>query len=388
MSKKLFMGEIENNSLKVLAANVEINREKNEVVKGSELLKLMFSNQIEGSSVKNDRDYVEISESIIQTNHFLLMLQLAFNGHKPIVITPDDIWLLICHGVSEHIKLHSDDFKGVFSINEKQTILVRRNDFVIGEDNPWEEVFPEFTKEIQKSVTEDLYSDFVLNFSTSSAKEINAFEIAFMDSMSNYFDYEFISLCGIPEIELKGTVEDYFKILDALEGLRKYNLSWWVDQIIPCIDNFVKAFQGKVDNTFWNSIYKENNISGGPFITGWIAKFFPYVRAEIYERHGVIDYDVQSVSKSQIVKTIKVDDLEFGDELKIHNVLIKNPRLIADEEYSLTLDHFPLGISSVSFKWIFIGKELKMNFASGFIGITESESNQLKTDINWVVIKK
>ncbi|WP_299552191.1 DUF4419 domain-containing protein [Seonamhaeicola sp.] len=378
------------NKTTVKAAHVNLNTEALDTVDGNDLLDTVLPTTIEGTSLDKASKYVELNEQIIQTNHFLLMLQIAFNQHKPIAISPDDLWLLICQGFSEHIKLYSEDFKDIFGVDERQTIQVRRDDFVIGDDNPWEDVFPEFSKKIAQSINEDLYSNIILNFSTSTKKEINAFEIAFMDSMSSYFDYEFITICGIPEIEIRGTIEDYHKIINALEGLKKYNLDWWINAITPKINKIIETLKGEANFEFWNSIYKENDECGGPIITGWIADFFPYLKTRCLERNGVMDYDEHPNSKLQVLKTTDIEDASFDDYEKhnIHTVLIKNPRLTDYNDYPLKLDNFPSGLSTVPFKWQYFDKALEMNFVSGFIGIKESElNNTLNTDINWIVYR-
>ncbi|NMH87617.1 DUF4419 domain-containing protein [Flavivirga algicola] len=384
------MNKIEDKSLTIKVANVNINTEALNIVDGNFILKSILPNKTEGSSIEKNSKYVKLDKEIINTNHFLLMLQFAFNQHKPISISPDNIWLLICQGLSEHIKLNSEGFKDIFEFDEKHTIQVRRDDFIIGNDNPWEEIFPEFSKKIAQTINEDLHSKIVLEFSTSTKKEINAFEIVFMDSMSSYFDYEFMTLCGIPEIEIRGTIEDYQKIIDALEKLKKYNLDWWINNMIPNINKIIQTLKGENNLEFWNSIYKENNESGGPFVTGWIVDFFPYLKTSITEENGVIDYNQKPISKDQILKTIHTKDFNLdNDNYKIHEVQIKNPRLMNSNDFKLKLDNFPSGLSVVPFKWKYLDKVLEMNFVSGFIGIKESElSNTLKTDINWIVNRK
>lgn len=382
------MNKNEEKGLMIKVADVKVNTEAMSAVDGSFLLESLLPNTIEGSSIDKNAKYIKLNKEIINTNHFLLMLQIAFNGHKPIAISPDDIWLLICQGFSEHMKLNSEDFKDILGLNEKQIIQVRRDDFVIGDDNPWQEIFPEFTKKIEQTINGKLYSSVVLDFSTSTKKEINAFQIAFMDSMSNYFDYEFMSLCGIPEIEIKGTIEDYIKIIDALEKLKIYNLDWWINKVTPSLNKIIQTLKGENNTDFWNSIYKENNESGGPFITGWIADFFPYLKTSITEQNGSINYSQQSISKSQVLKTIQIEDLHF-ENYKIHKVQIKNPRLNESDGSKIKLDDFPSGLSTVPFKWKYLDKEFEMNFVSGFIGIKESQiNNTLKTDINWIVNRK
>jgi len=382
------MSKKEYKHLTIKGADVEINTNSLIKVNGQKILETISPDNIEGSSIKRNSKYVELNDEIIQTNHFLLMLQIAFNEHKRIIIRPDDFWLLICQGFSEHIKINSDEFKDVIvGQEERQTIQVRRDDFIIGEVNPWEELFPDFTKELHKKINTNLYSNLVLNFSTSTKKEINAFEISFMDSMSNYFDYEFLSMCGIPEIEVAGTIEDYNKMLIALKELKKYNFDWWVDSIESNIEKIISTLKGHDVGEFWNSIYKEDNESGGPYITGWIADFFPYLKTSITSENDIINYKEQSISECQILKTINIKNLNFRN-LKIHNVQIRNPRLAMDAHYNLTLDNFPSGQSKVSFKWKYLDEEIDMNFISGFIGIAENEETKtLNTDINWIVGK-
>lgn len=382
------MNKIEEKSLIVKAADVKVNTDAISTKDGSFMLESLLSNTIEGSSIYKNDKYIELNKEIVNTNHFLLMLQIAFNEHKPICISPDDIWLLVCQGFSEHMKLNSESFKDLLGLDEKQIIQVRRDDFVLGGYNPWEEIFPEFTRKIEQTIKEDLYSGVVLDFSTSTEKEINAFEIAFMDSMSNYFDYEFISLCGIPEIEIKGTIDDYNKIITSLEELKKYDLDWWIEKLIPIIENFIHSLNGQNNFDFWSSIYKEKNESGGPYITGWIANFFPYLKSKISEKNGIIDFSEYSISESEILKTLEIEDLNF-DNLKIHKILVKNPKLLGMNKRKVKLDDFPSGLSTVPFKWKYMNTEIDMNFVSGFIGIKESELNHaLSTDINWIVNRK
>ena len=36
--------------------------------------------------------------------------------------------------------------------------------------------------------------------------------------------------CGISKINLEGTLEDWEKILEKTNKLRKYELDWWIDE--------------------------------------------------------------------------------------------------------------------------------------------------------------
>lgn len=366
--------------MKIKPNEIDISLESLEEISYEKYLESGFAN-IESSSFIAGKTVVSINEYTKQTNDFLLMLQLAFNQHKAIKISPDNIWLLICQGIASCMKEDKSLFeKFKLDQNKKETLSVRRDDFVIGQVNPWEEIFPMFTNEISKKIGNEFHENYTLSFSTSSTKEISAFEIALMDTMSNYFVYEFASLCGIPEIELSGTKEDYMKMKKSIIYFKQYNLSWWLQEVEIIIDNFINAFEGIIDNSFWNSIFKENNESGGPFITGWITKLFPIIKANLVEEKGVI-YEIGfPYMRTYLFKEFKEQKVRFLSAIA-RNPIFQNP-----DYKKLQLDYFGSGINKVPFIWKYLDKEIKMNFVSGFIGITQVD-NSLCTEINWVVEK-
>jgi hypothetical protein len=49
-----------------------------------------------------------------------------------------------------------------------------------------------------------------------------------MDAMKSFFEYSVSTMCGIPEITLEGTPEDWRKIEEKTKALAKYDLEWWV----------------------------------------------------------------------------------------------------------------------------------------------------------------
>lgn len=367
----------------IKGANVAINKEPFRTIQGHDIFQFFPHNKIEASSIANEL-YVSQNVIVVGSNQFLAMLEIAFNNHKPVTISPDAIWLLICQSFAEHIKLYPDIIKREFNIDKKLSINVDCPNFVKGEDNPWEEVFPQFTEGINEVMGEDLYSNLVLNFTTSTKKEIAAFEIAFLDTLSNHFTYSMTTVCGIPEIKLTGTSEDYNKILIVLEALKKYDLAWWIDNIIPHVAKIKKAIEGEEDRKFWTSIFKRNNMSGDNYITGWICDFFPYVTQYLREKGGVISYNEKGFSKEDVVRTINVDSNHEG--YNEHEVKVRNPRLFNNKIPKLELSDFPLGKSIVNFKWQYYGQELDMNFVAGFIGIKENkEDNFLSAEINWII---
>ena len=101
-----------------------------------------------------------------------------------------------------------------------------------------------------------------------------------MEAMKSYFEYVAVSaVCGIPEITLQGTPDDWQKVLDKTRLLAKYDLAWWTKELEPILKEFIKASNGKVNKLFWRKMFKYHSSKeyGAPnIVDGWIVKFFPY----------------------------------------------------------------------------------------------------------------
>ena len=63
-----------------------------------------------------------------------------------------------------------------------------------------------------------------------------------MTALQNFFEYKvYLIGCGFPSITLRGTVEDYEKILKKIEFLKDYNLEWWLNLLKPIIMKIIET---------------------------------------------------------------------------------------------------------------------------------------------------
>jgi hypothetical protein len=271
-------------------------------------------------------------------NELINALHYAFSDHRPIEITPDHIWMLIAQGFSYHVAENSEQLRSKFVGHaEKEMIEVRNDRLKKGDsDSPWEETFPLFYKEIEKRVGEKVSKLIGDGFSTTTKSEEIAFQITLMDSMKTYFDYSVSTFCGIPAVTLKGTAGDWVEVKARTEQLREYDLDWWVDEIIPILNEFIYTAEGSKSVYFWNSMYKYESASGGPRVTGWITKFFPYA---------------------------------YGFKDGKHNVICKNEGI--NHAWGMELSDFPPGMSKTPFTWNYYDKEYDMEFLAGFVGVKQ-----------------
>ena len=84
----------------------------------------------------------------------------------------------------------------------------------------WETfVFPEFSKQIREYIGDKTHDAIVANFTTTTPAAKAASEITLMAAMKNYFSYGMMTLCGIPDITLLGTLEDWTALRAQAEHL-------------------------------------------------------------------------------------------------------------------------------------------------------------------------
>jgi hypothetical protein len=226
------------------------------------------------------------------------------------------IWLLISQGFARHINANSENLRHYFvDFSGKTSLIVSTNEIKLDNPNsPWENVFPEFTKQISDYTGSEIINLLSSDFTTTTTVEKVASEITVMEAMKPYFEYIMVYVvCGIPEITLKGTPDDWQKILEKTKQLGKYDLTWWTNELDPILVKFVKASKGKTDKRFWRNMFKYHSKKkyGSPkIIDGWIVKFFPYDKNN--KRNNMKNLKGFNCSDNLTEEIVKVD-LKFID---------------------------------------------------------------------------
>lgn len=81
----------------------------------------------------------------------------AYADHRPFVLSPDMIWLLISQGFARHVNSNHEQLRQYFvDFKGKATLIVKNDSISLDNPNsPWERVFPEFTSQISKYTGDD-----------------------------------------------------------------------------------------------------------------------------------------------------------------------------------------------------------------------------------------
>jgi len=224
---------------------------------------------------------------------FLMAVHFAFQSHYPLILTPDTIWVTIMQSISRYINLHAEKLKTKFvDFDGKQKIKIHRPDFeVAAEVNPWDEVVDEISLRMKEKLPKTVHNTIICNFSTTNRESLIASEILLMATFQEYFQYEVYSECGIPQILLEGTEDDWILLKKKITTFRSYiELDWWFDILESILDQFIHSSRGHPNKHFWKNIYKMKSESGGDKIHGWIIAFYLYDQKDEYLT-GLDTYD-------------------------------------------------------------------------------------------------
>jgi hypothetical protein len=346
------------------------------------------------------------------TNAVAAAMVTAYAEHRPLVLSPDMIWLLILQGFASHIEADPEKMRPYFvDFQGQKTLEVVRAWTKGNPDNPWENVFDEFGKKIAKETKGDLAANCLPHFTTTGIVEKAAFDISLMRAMDPFFDYQVSLLCGIPEITLEGTPADWELLEQHATSLAQYGLAWWIDPLKPVLHEFTQASKGQADADFWAKMVKKRSYPAGctqdPFLSGWMLNFFPYINDK--PNPWIINPDsIQTFETAFAAYEVKANERKAEWELIHQNIekqekngkkakkerekLFSLPRVSAPrpESFGLkTLDvsDLPGSLGKANVILNDNGAMYNMEFLAGFIGIRQnSETFALRPEISWIIL--
>jgi hypothetical protein len=287
----------------------------------------------------------------------------AYQDHRPLVLSPDMFWLLVAQGLALHVNNHPDEFRDRFRVGPGQEEIEILNDDLRkgSSENAWENVVEDFCEQITDRIGGDNYAQIVTTFSTTGLVDRAANVIVLMDTVKSYFQYCVRTRCGIPQVVLEGTAADWERLRDKTESLGKtYAVTWWTDRLLPILDRVARNAAGKEDAALWESIYKQVDASGGPYLNGWITDFFPYVGCDEPKDRN------RAFRQEPIPDNSRIFEAAFGSRI--------------------TTEQLPSSLSKVPFVWKYLDEEFRMEFLAGFVGFTqEAETLRLRPKIGWAV---
>lgn len=268
-------------------------------------------------------------------------LHRCFATHTAFGLSPDVAWYLIAHEVTEHVKQHADDHRDLFTTQPegKQEVVVRDDSLRYEAPSDWARSISLVRDPLQELLSEELFDLFLPTFSTSTEESWTAILVAFMDTISPYYEFEWATLCGIPQVRLEGTADDWSELVEGVRRLasRFTGLAGYFADLVPVLETIARRASGEQGGRmdFWRSIYKYEDESGGPYVTGWINAFFAHVQTS--------------------------DGLKLKDRF--------DWAALGARRDGYPTNAFPSHVSRVPFVWNYLGTHIPMSLAAGIFGV-------------------
>lgn len=283
----------------------------------------------------------------------LAAVYIAFSQHRPLVLTPDAVWITIAQGVAHHMTVHGERLRSrLVDHSGKLELTFPCRGWVEGSpENPWAEAFASWAGQIREHVGPAAHDALVCDFSTTGPVELAASQVVLMDTFERYFQYALCCICGIPTVTLEGSPADWQRLAKKAAYLESFELDWWLEHLLPICQQFVRASRGDIDIEHWQGICKLREDYGGDIINGWVARLFPYLR-----------------------------DVPGGPCKK------RNPIFETGQGFQTLVA--PPGLSRVPFIWrdLTTGRERLMEAIGGLLGVTQDPANgALRPKIGWAV---
>ncbi len=212
---------------------------------------------------------------------FLDAFVTAWNEHRAVRLSPDAVWMLLLEGLLTVVRENPDSVRREMVFHDTGKV---RLDAKLGEDFPsqmdrceaWEEVASQLLDSMDRHTVGHRERNLHPQFSTTTPTRALAAKIRILELYQDYFDYSGSVGCGIPSIHLEGTPTDWKQLRSQVKSLFIRSTRTWLEGLIPVLDQFVAASEGKPNAAFWTAFVRfrpaGHDCGDVDQLDGWITR--------------------------------------------------------------------------------------------------------------------
>jgi hypothetical protein len=224
-------------------------------------------------------------------NAFVAAVFKAYCGHYPLELSVEDIWVAIAQGVSIHLNENAEKYRQLMVTHEGKKELNLPVDSLRIPDSArpksgnksvpaidWAAAVRQMGQMIRDDMKTDLATVISTPFSATTPVEQAVFDCTLMDSVKSYYDYRCSLSCGLPQVTLRGSPQDFQQVIDRVNQLRTIftDFQWWLDTLLPHLEQLKVSAEGNPDIDWWQKIcHHVGGGSGVSMLSGWLADFVP-----------------------------------------------------------------------------------------------------------------
>src|SRR5262249_35480796 len=126
-----------------------------------------------GGEIESCCDYHATVIKGVDYQPLLAAVYTAFSQHRPLVLTPDAVWITIAQGVAHHMAIHGERLRpGFVAHRDKLNLVFECRDWVDrSPENPWPEAFASWSGQIREHIGVGMHDLLICDFSTSGPVE-------------------------------------------------------------------------------------------------------------------------------------------------------------------------------------------------------------------------
>lgn len=325
--------------------------------------------RIEYSEIETTQDPKSLDfifEECECVHSLVLAIHTAYDLHLPLVLRADHIWLVILQSFAAHIDRNHERYRSALVAHKgKKEIEIENPTLVPGENSSdWRDVPAAFSERIRHHVNHDMCGFLFSDFSTTTSVSRTASEISVMYALQNYFVCTLQTYCGIPQITLVGTPDDFWRMKQRVQLFSEFGLSQWAEALQGVLTQLERTAAGDKPNLdFWQQIYKLHGGSGGEYISGWVNVLFPHKKDGTENPCAFGQWDSKPPSLPAAAACSK----------------------------GILSDDIPVGISMAPFTWHYHPtiSSYRMYLAAGFVGVSyDQKSGAIEPHIGWAAVHR
>lgn len=265
----------------------------------------------------------------------------AYSQHHDLVLGPDDVWQAIVTQFSFFVQGHAEELRHRFVSREGKKELI-----VYGIGNlltaNYKDLVEKMRKSIAKNIEDSSMEEWITpNFTTTMEADRVAASVSLMATMQHYFSYTFMLICGLPSVELLGTVTDWEHLVTKAKRLNEFDLpatgghlTQWQSMLLPVLEEMVATHKGKDNMDWWQRIcHYEGGGSGPTYLSGWITVF------AVFDEKGLWQGDQKKFPTEDGSNAVQSDwpAVETG---KLPSALLTCPVTVNDHGHKFYTDIF------------------------------------------------
>jgi len=217
----------------------------------------------------------------VQRHAFLDAFVMAWNEHRAVRLSPDAVWMFLLEGLLTTTRKDSKSVRGEMVLHDTGKVRLEAQ---LNEDFPsrihqsaaWENVASQLLDSMDRHTVDHRQQKLQPHFSTTTPSRALATKIRILELYQDYFEYTGAVGCGIPSIHLEGSPSDWKLLRSQVKALSINSTRTWVDGVIPILDQFVAASEGKPDGKFWKAFVRfrarEPECGSVDELDGWITR--------------------------------------------------------------------------------------------------------------------